>query len=211
DNFARNHKLGNLFEARVGAGKLLVCTMDLPRLAGQQPAANQLLKSLYAYAGSPSFQPAQTLECTTLDELFTAKSTNTLQRLGVRIRADSEAPGHEAARAIDQDPDTCWHTQYDPSPVPMPHELVIEFGHEVTLTGLTYLPRQDMANGRIANYELLADSGRIASGKWPNTSELQTLHFNQPVTTRTLRLVVQSETNGHPFASVAELDVILKE
>ncbi|HWH69603.1 MAG TPA: hypothetical protein VNT26_09475, partial [Candidatus Sulfotelmatobacter sp.] len=39
DNFARNHKLGNLFEARVGAGKLLVCTMDLPRLAGQQPAA----------------------------------------------------------------------------------------------------------------------------------------------------------------------------
>jgi hypothetical protein len=210
DNFARNHKLGNLFEARVGSGKLLVCAMDLPGIADHQPAANQLLKSLYAYAGSPSFQPAQTLEDTTLEGLFASTSTNMLRKLGAKIHADSEAPGYEAALAIDDDPDTCWHTKWEPSPAPMPHELTVDFGRQVTLAGITCLPRQDMANGRIAQCELFADGNRVASAKWPNTRELQTLRFSQPVTTRTLRLVIKSECNGNPFASVAELDVLLK-
>ena len=73
DNFARNNKLGNLFEARVGKGSLLVCTIALPRLAGTQPAAKQLLKSLYAYAGSHSFRPSQELETTLLDKLFSSR------------------------------------------------------------------------------------------------------------------------------------------
>jgi hypothetical protein len=169
-----------------------------------------LLQSLYAYAGSPSFRPAQKLEETTLDGLFASKTTNLLQQLGASIHADSEAPGYEAARAIDDDPDTCWHTQWQPSPTPMPHELVIEFGREVTLAGLTYLPRQDMANGRLAACELFANGQRIASATWPNTSQLQTLRFPQPVTTRSLRLLIRSEVNGHPFAGVAELDVLVK-
>jgi len=210
DNFARNHKLGNLFEAQVGGGKMLVCTIDLPGLAGRYPAASQLLKSLYAYAGSSSFRPAQRLEDATLDRLFVSKSTNLLQQLGAKIHADSEAPDHVAALAIDDDPDTCWHTQWEPSPKPMPHELVIDFDHDVTLTGITYLPRQDMTNGRLAECELFANGSRIASVTWPNTSKLQTLRFNQPVTTRSLRLVVKSEVDGHPFASVAELDVLVK-
>jgi hypothetical protein len=209
DNFARNHKLGNLFEAQVGPGKLLVCTIDLPGLAGRQPAANQLLASLYAYAGSPSFQPAQTLGISALDALFVANPTSRLKQLGATIHADSQAPGYEAERAIDDDPDTCWHTQWEPSAPPMPHELVIDLGREVTLAGLTYLPRQDMANGRIAQCELFADGIRIASPKWPDSGELQTLRFSRPVTARTLKLVIQSEVHGNPFASVAELDVLL--
>jgi hypothetical protein len=207
DNFARNHKLGNLFEARVGPGKLLVCTIDLPRLAEREPAANQLLKSLYTYVGSASFHPGQALEVAMLDRLFISTSTNQLQRLGATIHADSEAPGYEAARAIDGDPETCWHTAWEPSPAPMPHELVVEFPREVTLTGITYLPRQDMSNGRIANCDVFADSGKIASARWPNKNELQTLRFSQPVATRQLRLVIESEVRGNPFASVAELDV----
>ena len=91
----------------------------------------------------------------------------------------------------------------------MPHELVIDLGREVTLAGITYLPRQDMANGRLADCEVFAGDKRIASTKWPNTSERQTLRFNEPVTTRTLRLVIKSECNGQPFASVAELDVLV--
>ena len=210
DNFARNHKLGNLFEARFSSGKLLVCTMDLPHLAASLPAANQLLQSLYAYAGSSAFSPTQSLEEATLDHLLVSQSTNLLQLLGARIHADSEAPGHEAAMAIDDDPDTCWHTQWEPAPTPMPHELVVEFDHEVTLTGLSYLPRQDMTNGRIADADIFAGGQRIASVKWPDSGELQTVRFSQPVTTRSLRLVIRSEINGHAFASIAELDVLVK-
>lgn len=70
DNFARNNKLGNLFEARVDGGSLLVCTIDLPRIAGKQPTAQQLLRSLYAYVGSGSFAPSEELESVLLDKLF---------------------------------------------------------------------------------------------------------------------------------------------
>lgn len=70
DNFARNHKLGNLFETRVGKGSLLVCTMDLPRIAAQQPEADQLLKAIYQYVSSPAFLPSQSLAPDQLDKLF---------------------------------------------------------------------------------------------------------------------------------------------
>jgi hypothetical protein len=72
DNFARNNKLGNLFEARVGGGSLLVCTIDLPRLADNLPAAKQLLRSLYAYVGSDSFRPSEELDVSLLDKQFSA-------------------------------------------------------------------------------------------------------------------------------------------
>ncbi len=65
DNFARNHRLGLLFEARVGAGRLLVCASDLPKLQ-DHPEARQLLHSLLQYAGSDRFRPARSLDEETL-------------------------------------------------------------------------------------------------------------------------------------------------
>lgn len=70
DNFARNHKLGVLFEARVGAGTLLVSGFDLPHQT-ESPAARQLLASLYAYVGSNQFHPTSQLEEDGLARLFT--------------------------------------------------------------------------------------------------------------------------------------------
>ncbi|MEI7732816.1 MAG: sugar-binding domain-containing protein [Verrucomicrobiota bacterium] len=69
DNFERNHKLGVLFEARVGAGKLLVCTSDLPGMS-DRPEARQLLSSLVFYAGSEQFNPAPELSLATLKKLL---------------------------------------------------------------------------------------------------------------------------------------------
>lgn len=210
DNFARNHKLGNLFEARVGKGSLLVSTMDLPRIAAQHPEADQLLKSIYSYAGSPAFHPAQTLAAGVLDKLFSPQRSNTLRKLGAKIHADSAAPCHEAALAIDGDPDTFWHSAWEPAPAPMPHELTIDFPQDVTLAGITCLPRQDMANGRVAACEVFANGRKIAAATWRNNDKLQTLRFSQPLTTRGLRLVIKSEVKGNPFAAIAELDVLAK-
>jgi hypothetical protein len=69
DNFARNHKLGIVFEARVGKGELLVCGFDVLNQASS-PAAQQFLRSLYAYVASPQFKPASELKTETLDALF---------------------------------------------------------------------------------------------------------------------------------------------
>ena len=56
DNFERNHRLGMIFEARVGAGRLLVCVSDLVALANK-PEAACLLDSLKRYAASDEFSP----------------------------------------------------------------------------------------------------------------------------------------------------------
>jgi hypothetical protein len=69
DNFERNHKLGLIFEARVGKGKLLVCAIDL---LGQQdkPEARQLLHSLLQYLDSDTFSPQSELPVKFLKEIF---------------------------------------------------------------------------------------------------------------------------------------------
>ena len=70
DNFSRNHKLGLVFEGRVGRGQLLACGLDLPAMT-KDPAARQLLASLYAYVASDAFNPSQALDSGLLDKLFT--------------------------------------------------------------------------------------------------------------------------------------------
>jgi hypothetical protein len=71
DNFSRNHKLANLFEAKVGKGRILVCSIDLRKDLAARPAARQMLRSLYAYAASDAFNPQQALDSGLLDKLFT--------------------------------------------------------------------------------------------------------------------------------------------
>jgi len=71
DNFERNHKLGVLFEARVGSGRLLICTLDLLHKQ-ESPVARQLLHSLLQYAAS-SPAPRDALSSETLDVVFKAQ------------------------------------------------------------------------------------------------------------------------------------------
>ncbi len=70
DNYDRNEKLGTIFEANVGAGKLLVCAMDLETEADKRPAAKQLMKSLLNYAGGNLFHPEHELSIEYLDQIL---------------------------------------------------------------------------------------------------------------------------------------------
>jgi hypothetical protein len=217
DNFARNHKLGNLFEARVGKGRLLACTINLVDDLERRPAARQLLSSLTAYLASDKFRPSHELTLAALDKLFAPPVfTSTLARLGAKVlRVDSEdrAHGHLASMAIDGDPETFWHTRWKPDD-PLPHEIVIDIGREVLLKGVTYLPRQDMANGRIAAAEIYCSNDPahwgsiVARAKWRNSGEVQSLKFARSIQARYLKLVATREQRGQPFASIAELDIL---
>jgi hypothetical protein len=70
DNFARNHKLGAVFETRIGQGRLLVCTIDISNDLENRPAARQFARSLYAYLASDAFKPAEDLSVVALDKLL---------------------------------------------------------------------------------------------------------------------------------------------
>ena len=61
DDWVTNRKLGLVFEAKMGAGKLLVCSIDLRKDPEHNPVARQMLHSLLRYMNSSSFKPAVAL------------------------------------------------------------------------------------------------------------------------------------------------------
>lgn len=77
DTWLINRRLAMLFEAQVGNGKLIVCSIDLSDKAGQGPAARQLKQSILNYMSSDTFKPAETVSYDIIEELFEIKERET--------------------------------------------------------------------------------------------------------------------------------------
>ena len=69
DNLERAKKLGNVFEVKMGKGKLLVCSINLPAIQ-DKPEARQLLHSLLRYMNSDRFEPTTTIDDATLNRIL---------------------------------------------------------------------------------------------------------------------------------------------
>ncbi|WP_321347747.1 sugar-binding domain-containing protein [uncultured Draconibacterium sp.] len=69
DNLERNHKMGLIFELKVGDGKLLVCMSQLNEIL-DKPEAAQLYKSMLNYMESDAFDPKFSISETDLNELL---------------------------------------------------------------------------------------------------------------------------------------------
>jgi hypothetical protein len=211
DDWVTARKLALVFEARVGKGKLLACGCDLVSDLDKRLVARQMRHSLLAYMADTRFEPKFDLTPQQLQDLL--KEPSPLQKLGATASAVDSRPGYGPELAIDGDPATFWHTDWEPMAQP-PHELILDLKKLVPLRGLTYLPRQDMTNGRIARYEVsLSLNGwewdtPTATGVWPNDATLKTVLFDRPRRARFVKLVAHSEVRGQPFAAVAELDIL---
>ena len=70
DTWFENRRLGLVFEAQVGGGKLLVCTIDLQNDLDQRPVARQLRHSLLKYMSAEQFRPRQELTIKSVVDLF---------------------------------------------------------------------------------------------------------------------------------------------
>ena len=57
DDWVTSRKLGLVFEARMRAGKLLVCSIDLRKDPEDNPVARQMLHSLLRYMNGSRFKP----------------------------------------------------------------------------------------------------------------------------------------------------------
>ena len=216
DNFERNHKLGVMFEGRTGNGRLLVCGLDLLHQTNE-PAARQLLTSLYHYVGSAAFNPAQKFSDEFLERLLVPKFSNKLAELGAKIHADSQASSdYEADNLIDGNPNTMWHTPWIGSAPNFPHVITVELPEPVKMSGLTCLPRQDNDHGWIKRYALyLSADGKtwgkpVAQGVFSFDTKIKTIKLSQTYETKFIKLVALSafDTNK-PFVSLAELDIIM--
>jgi hypothetical protein len=211
DDWNTNRKLGLLFEARVGRGKLLVCSMDLRTNLDERPVARQMLHSLLSYANSNAFAPRHKAEAELIEGLLKKPSQLSTARV---VKVDSEALLHEAANVIDANPATIWHTAWDEGAPAYPHEIRIDLAESLEIKGLTYLPRQDMSNGWISRYEVyLSADGQdwgepAASGRFEKGRDQKTIAFERSARARFLRFVALAGFDGQKFASVAEIGLI---
>lgn len=145
-------------------------------------------------------------------------AATTAAKLALKVvKADSEETAGEdgkAANAVDGDPNTIWHTQYQDTAPACPHEIAIELASAATIKGFTYLPRQDDSeNGTIKGYEFYVstdgqDFGQpVAKGEFENNKDLKTVTF-APKACRFIKLKALSEVNDAAWTSAAEIGVV---
>jgi HEAT repeat protein len=134
---------------------------------------------------------------------------------------NTQAEDERAVFAIDDHPQTFWHTLWNGGKPGHPHHLAVDLGEEVEMTGFTYLPRQDgrQEAGVIGEYEFYASRDgkewgqRIAKGRFENSDRDPAGHvviLDQPVKARCIKLVSLSAPGGQPYAGAAEIGVLGK-
>ena len=133
------------------------------------------------------------------------------------VSFDSQQPGEGyATHAIDGKPETYWHTNWQTTKEPMPHEIQIDLGDTYNLVGLRYLARQDMANGRIKDYELsLSLDGKqfqqVQKGSFSNNTNWQQVLFAEKKKARFIKVKALNEHEGNYYTTIAELDCMAIE
>lgn len=131
-----------------------------------------------------------------------------------KITTDSYHPGNEPEYAIDGNPETIWHTNWNGNNNQMPHYIEVEMDSSRLIKGLDYIPRQDHSNGRIATYKLEVSSDGVnyitivENGNFKNTATRQQKIFDQPVKAKYFRINILKEVNGKTYSSIGEIGVL---
>lgn len=129
------------------------------------------------------------------------------------VYADSYQVGNEPAKAFDGNPATIWHTAWGTNEPQPPHEIRIDLGKSYSVSKMTYLPRSDQSNGRIANYEVYISDDKlnwgtpVYMGTFENNSAPKTVSFDAK-TGRYARLRALSEVNDNAWTSAAEISFV---
>lgn len=136
------------------------------------------------------------------------------------VSVDSEETAgadNSAARAIDGDSSTHWHTRWN-ADQRQPHSITVDMGKTNRIGGFTYLPRQDgLLNGVVEKYrfETSADgvtwTTNIADGSFANIQNnpsLQEVSF-APLEARYFRFTSLRAIWNSGWTSAAEISVLL--
>jgi alpha-glucosidase (family GH31 glycosyl hydrolase) len=139
-----------------------------------------------------------------------------ISKAGWKVKyVDSQETVNEngaAANAIDGNTGTMWHTPWSGSS--MPHEIQIDLGASHSISGVTYLPRQDSGvNGGIKEYEVYVSTDGSTWGTAVKTGTFAADKAEKAVTFpaktgRYLRLRATGEINGGQWTSAAEIGAL---
>ncbi len=176
-----------------------------------------LLVTSFAIVSTFADQAASTNKISSAAEEQSARANKVTLKV---IKADSEEKSGEdgkAANAVDGNPGTFWHTQWQDNSPGYPHEISIELSEPATIKGFTYLPRQDESeNGTIKDYEFyVSDDGKefgepVKKGSFSSSKDKKTVTF-EPKNCHYFKFRALSEINGEAWASAAEIGIVLAD
>lgn len=206
DDWNRNYKLGMIFEAKVGKGKLLVSSADLENDLENRIVGRQLRKSVLDYMSSPKFNPQVSITPANFREILFP--TRIMLRLGALTDIK------EQVSAFDGDPNTFWLAG-DQKSERKNQELTVYFPKSVPFSGLVLMPRQNHRDheGDIREYAVsISDDGKnwteIKRGSLVSTFDQQKILFGKTVNTKYLKLVSLSGFGNDKTTAIAELAII---
>lgn len=209
DDWNRNYKLGMIFEAKVGNGKLLVSSADLENDLEERVVARQLRRSILNYMAGAKFNPQTSVSSESFREILF--DTRVMKRLDAKVLND----GDDVANAIDGDPNTFWLAGTQKDTVRQNQELTVSFPNAVSFSGLVIMPRQNHRDheGDIRNYAIqISDDGanwkEIKRGTLVSTFEPQKIAFDQNVSAKFLKLMSLSGFGNDKTTAIADLAVI---
>jgi alpha-L-fucosidase len=137
------------------------------------------------------------------------------------LDCDSENSDNEsAAKAIDDNPGTIWHTRYNGGADPMPHHISVDMGEIVAIRGFTYTPRQDPWDGGIimsARFEVSPDgknwtivADKVNFDNIVNSRQQQVIKLEKSMNARYFRMTALRTANDGNCASAADISVLVK-
>lgn len=89
-----------------------------------------------------------------------------LPRDGWSASADSADTSDGPGNAIDGNPASLWHSQWDGVAPPPPHSFIVDLGRFASVRGFRYLPRQDkLSNGAIARFRFFTSVDGVTWGR----------------------------------------------
>ena len=132
------------------------------------------------------------------------------------VSASSEETGNgDAANLVDGNIHTTWFTMHTTTVAKYPHWVDFDAGKELTITGFTYLPRQDASyTGCVKDYTLSVSmdgkkwTDHVARGAFPRNKKLQTVKLRRPVKARYIRFTALSSQPGTDYGGGAEFSIL---
>lgn len=129
---------------------------------------------------------------------------------------DSQEPTGEGAdnghavNAIDNNPNTYWHTQWQAAQPGLPHYIVVDMGESKFVHGIRFLDRQDQNDGKPQNVQVfLSDDNKnwqlVLTTELANTTALQQLLMDKFTSGRYVKVLVTSTYGAKFYTHLAEL------
>lgn len=208
DDWNRNYKLGMIFEAKVGKGKLLVSSADLENELDERIVARQLRKSILDYMASAKFDPQITIAPENFREILF--DTRVMKKLRAKVLTTGDADN-----AIDGDPNTFWLAGTQKDETRKSEGLTIEFPNAVLFNGLIIVPRQNHRDheGDIREYLIQTSDDStnwkdLKRGTLVSRFEPQKIFFGQNISAKFIKLISLSGFGVDKTTAIADLAVI---